>query len=120
MAAPNSTATPAPGGLREAKREQAAARRAAKPAPAKAPAKKQADKTAAPKIAWKPQGEKDANGECESVGTAGDRTYEITRAGDGWKATVKQRGKTTTIVENAKSGKAAWAACVRHSKSVAA
>jgi len=95
-------------------------RHPAKGAPAKAPAKKAT--TSAAKISWKPEGEKNAKGEYDrSVGTCGDATYTITRQADGsFKATVKQGGKTSVVAENAKSGNAAWAACVAHSKGAAA
>ncbi|MGO9032232.1 hypothetical protein [Mycobacterium sp.] len=112
--------------LREAKREQAAAKKAAspKPAPAKAPAepapKKQAgDKTAVAKITWKNLGEKNEKGECEGVGTADGREYRIMRDGDAFKATVKLGGKTTAQAEGV-SGKTAWQKCVAHNKGVAA
>jgi hypothetical protein len=110
--------------LRESKREQAAAK---KPAPAKAPAKK-APAKAAPKkqpdkpiskIRWTLAGEKDEHGDTEGTGVLGDATYQISRAGDGWKATVKKGGKTTVLAEDAKSGKVAWKRCVDHAKSVA-
>jgi hypothetical protein len=114
--------------LRETKRQMAASRKAhpaGKQTPAKAPAKAPAKKApagntpVATKIAWKLDGEKDAKGQAEGTGTCGDREYRITGKGDSWKATVKQGGKTTTIAENVKSGKAAWQKCVDHNKSAA-
>jgi hypothetical protein len=122
----STTSTLAPvANLREGKRELAAAK---KPAPAKAPAtkapakaapKKQADKPVT-KIRWTLKGEKDANGDAEGTGVLGDATYEISRAGDGWKATVKKGGKTTVLIGDAKTGKVAWKRCVDHAKGVAA
>lgn len=76
--------------LREAKKESAQARKqsASKPAPAKkVPAKapgsgKQPDKPAVANIKWSPTEDRDEHGNCESVGTIGDREYHITRSGD--------------------------------------
>jgi hypothetical protein len=62
---------------------------------------------------------RNAKGECESVGTADGREYKITRDGDGFKATVKQGGKTETLAEGV-SGKTAWQKCVKHNQGVAA
>jgi hypothetical protein len=108
--------------LRESKKELAAAK---KPAPAKAPARKAPAKKAAAKsstkIRWTADGEKDAKGDCPATGTVGDRTYKITKAADGtWKATVKVGSKTTVVAENAKTGRACWAACVKDAKSAVA
>jgi hypothetical protein len=111
--------------LRESKRESVAAKKSApakapaKNAPAKAALKKQADKPVT-KIRWTLAGEKDEHGDAEGTGVLGDATYEISRAGDGWKATVRKAGKTTVLIEDAKSGKVAWKRCVDHAKSVAA
>jgi hypothetical protein len=72
------------------------------------------------KIRWTPDGERDANGECESTGVAGNRTYAITRSGEGWTATVKTgKGKPRTLVEDT-TGKLAWARCVQDARSVTA
>ena len=89
---------------------------AKKPAPAKKAAPK-APPVAASKITWRNDGEKDAKGQAEGTGTAGDRTYRITGSGETWKATVKIGTKTTVLGENLKSGKAAWAKCVEHNRS---
>jgi hypothetical protein len=111
--------------LRDAKREQAAAKKAAspKPAPAKKATAAKAPAKAAPKIKWTPKGEKDPKtGECESIGVLGDRQYEITRNADGGKftATVKTgKGKPRTLVEDT-TGKLAWARCVEDARSVTA
>lgn len=120
----NSTPNPAQaGGLRAARKEQAAAKKAAapKPAPAKAPAKKAPAKVSTPatKITWKNQGEKNEKGECEGVGTADGREYRITRDGDAFKATVKVGGTTTVLAEGV-SGKTAWQKCVAHNQGAAA
>jgi hypothetical protein len=111
--------------LRETKRQMAASKRAhpaGKAVAAKAPAKKGRELAAtanSPKIAWKLSGEKDAQGDAEGTGTCGDRTYAISRSDDGWKATVKQGTKTTVLVADAKSGRAAWQRCVAHNRSAA-
>ena len=114
--------------LRETRKQMAASRKAhpaGKQAPAKAPATAPAKKagTASAKISWKPEGEKNDKGEYDrSVGTCGDKTYTITRQADGsFKATVKVgNAKPTTLVENAKSGNAAWQRCVADAKGAAA
>ena len=124
--------TPAPvANLRDARKQMAAAKKAhpaGKRAPAKAPAKAAPAKPAAKapakpstKITWKTAGEKDKNGDAPATGTLGDKTYEIARSGDGkFTATVKVgKGKPTVLAENV-SGKTYWAACVKHSKGVAA
>jgi|SRR6516165_1579759 hypothetical protein len=118
--------TPAPvANLAESRKELATAKKAhpaGKRAPAKAPARKAPAKPAA-KIAWKPEGEKNERGEYpSSVGTCGDKTYTITRQADGsFKATVTVgMGKSQTLVENAKSGNAAWQKCVADAKGAAA
>jgi hypothetical protein len=114
--------------LRETKRQLAASRKAhpagksvtdVTPAADKQPRQRKTVTDVTPtKISWKTTGEKDAHGDAPATGTAGDRTYAIVKAGDGWKATVKQGSKTTVLAENA-SGKTAWAKCVAHSKAVA-
>jgi hypothetical protein len=113
--------------LRETKRQMAQSRKAhpaGKQAPAKAPAKKASGAgTASAKISWHPEGEKNDKGEYDrSVGRCGDREYTIVRQADGsFKATVKVgNAKPTVLVENAKSGNAAWQRCVADAKSVAA
>jgi hypothetical protein len=119
--------------LRDAKREQARNRRGKAETPKKAPAKKAPAKKApakratptvdyANRISWKPKGEKNAKGEAESVGTAGDRTYEITRQEDDlWRCTVKVGdAEPQLIAENLKSGKIAWRKCVDHAKGTTA
>jgi hypothetical protein len=93
---------------------------AKKAAPAKAaPAKKAVATEAAPKIRWTLNGERDANGNRPAVGACGDMEYRIDGSGDAWKATVKIGTKTTVIAEGV-SGKAAWSACVKHSKTTTA
>jgi hypothetical protein len=106
-----------PANLHETRKELAAAKRAhpaGKKAPAKAPAKRAS-------IAWSPVGEKNERNEYDrSVGRFGDAEYLITRQPDGsFRASVKRGGKTTTLGEGLKSGRAAWAACVRHAKAAA-
>lgn len=116
MTAPTSTEIAPVANLRETRKQMAAAK---KPAPAKkaAPKPPAAKPTTAAKITWKLDGEKDAKGQAEGTGTCGDRTYRITGSGDAWKATVKVgSGKPTTLAENLKTGKAAWAKCVEHNR----
>jgi hypothetical protein len=89
-------------------------------AAAKAPAKK-VPATAATKISWTNQGEKNERGECEGIGTAGDREYKILAGTDGGKFTASvtvDKGKPTVLIENV-SGKVAWAKCVAHNKAAA-
>ena len=90
-----------------------------KSTPAKAPAKKAAPKPAtkaaqpaATKLRWTIV-EEFAKGKHQTA-TVGDRTYAITRAGDGWKATVKKGGKTTVLVQGT-FGRA-YTACVADNK----
>jgi hypothetical protein len=121
--------------LRETRKQMAASRKAhpaGKQAPAKAPATAPAKSemrmqagtgTAAAKISWKPEGEKNDKGEYDrSVGTCGDKTYSITRQADGsFKATVMVgKGALKTLAENAKSGNAAWQKCVADAKNAVA
>jgi hypothetical protein len=108
-----------PANLHETRKQLAAAKRAHPAGKAKAPAKKA---PARPTIKWSPEGEKNERNEYpSSTGTCGAAEYKIVRQPDGsFKATVKVGTKTTTLAEKAKSGNAAWKACVAHSRSAAA
>lgn len=116
------TVAPAEGGLRAARKEQAAARRkeapakkaAAKPTEpkpaAKAPAKQPASDAPA-KLRWKLDGEKDAKNRVAQHADTDAGTYRISGQEDEWRATYTAKGGKPTVLAEGGHTKC-YTACV--------
>jgi hypothetical protein len=70
---------------------------------------------AARKLRWQVEGDRNAKGGKEQSATVEGFTYAITRAGEGWTATVTIDGKATLLVTEGKVS-AAYVACVKHNR----
>ncbi len=114
MTTPNETAPVA--NLRETRRELAAAKRR-HPAGSKPAPKKAAAKAAGQKLKW--QYDRETKMQTGQTAVVGDRTYAIKPAAEGkWQGTVTV-GKTETVLVTGSFG-AAYNACVKHNRGVAA
>ncbi len=112
--------------LRETRKAQAAAKRTkapakaapAKKAAAKPKAEKPAEKAAAkPKIKWTIDGERDAKGRVAQHGESADGTvYQITGAGDQWKATVTPPDGKPEVLGDGVGHTKAYTLCTAHAK----
>ncbi len=115
--------------LHEARKAQSAAKAPAKQPEkaAKAPAKKAAGpapekpaeeaKAARPKLRWTLDGERDEKGRVAQHGTGADGTvYQITGAGDQWKATVTPPDGKPEVLGDGVGHTKAYTLCTAHAK----
>ena len=128
----NQTPTPeAPANLAAARKEQAAAKKrhpAGSKTPAKAPAKKAPAKAPAKKVVaerpaslrWTfPNGRDEFKDGKTQIAPFGQGELAILKAGDGWKAVYREKGKKEQLLAEGAFGKC-YNACTKHAKGVAA